>query len=97
MGISREVGGGRAATICNVGPERSSLVTSSPLLGRASVLQQECSRGIRAELHISVICWQQSFSWADMAFPEITHATIGEAVQQKARNAIATHAKRRMV
>ena len=87
----------RAATICNIGPDRWLFVTTIVVPGRTSVLQQECDCGMLAEPHIWAICLQHSCSWAVIALPGIMHANSGAAVQQIIRKARAMAARRRMM
>jgi hypothetical protein len=92
-----DLGTGRAATICNIGPDRWLFVTTIIVPGRTSVLQQECDCGMLAEPHIWAICLQHSCSWAVIALPGIMHANSGAAVQQIIRKARAVAARRRMM
>ena len=92
-----DLGTGRAATICNTGPDCRLFVTTMFVAGRTSVLQQECDCGMFAEPHISAICLQHSCSWAVIALPGIMHANNGAAVQQISRKATAVAARRRMM
>ena len=91
------LGTGRAATICNTGPERRLFVTTIVVPGRTSVLQQECDCGIFAEPHIWAIRLQHSCSWAVITRPGIMHANKGAAVQQITTKTTAMAAKRRIV
>ncbi len=92
-----DLGTGRAATICNTGPDCRLFVTTIVVPGLTSVLQQECDCGMFAEPHIWTICLQHSCSWAVITRPGIMHANSGAAVQQINTNASAVAAKRRMV
>lgn len=92
-----DLGTGRAATICNAGPDCRLFITTIVVPSRPSVLQQECDSGMFAEPHIWAICLQHSCSWAVIALPGIMHASSGAAVQQITSDATAMAAKRRIV
>ena len=92
-----DIGTGRAATICNTGPDCWLLVTTIVVPGRTSVLQQECDCGIFADPHIWTIFLQHSRSGAVMALSGIVQASSGPAVQQITRRAVAMAPERRMV